>query len=119
MRINAIRGVAMSQHKIVRLVLLDISSVEDRPKKDAHHGDEDGDGDGGGQAADPRQSALVNIKPVRFPLYKVYKLCVQPLSVKVIYRILEWILITLLAHTLITASLETSSLDWHTLKGKW
>ena len=31
MRMNAIRGVAMSQHKIVRLVLLDISSVEDRP----------------------------------------------------------------------------------------
>ena len=91
-------------------------SVEDWPQEDADHGDEERDGEGGREAADPGQATLVHVKPVWFSLNKIQELSVQPLTVKVVDGILEWILVSLLAHALVTTRSEPSALDGHTLK---
>ena len=96
-----------------------VLSVEGGSEEEAHKADEDSDGERGGETANPRQPALVNIEPVGFVLDQVYKLSVQPLAVEVVNGVLKWILVTLLAHALVSSSLEPSPLDWHTLKVKY
>ena len=90
--------------------------MEDRSQEDAHRGDEERDGEGGGEAADPRQTTLVHVEPVGFPLHQVQELCVKSLAVEVVDGILKWILIPLFAHTLVATGVESSPLDRNTLK---
>ena len=93
-----------------------ILSVEDRSEEDADDGDEESDGEGGGEATDPRQATFVHVEPVGFPLHQVQELSVQPLTVKVVDGILEWIFVSLFAHTLVATGVETSPLDRNTLE---
>ena len=90
--------------------------MEDGSEEDADDGDKDGDGDGGREAGDTSKTTFVHVKPVGLPLHQALELCVQSLAVKVVDRILEGIFVSLFAHTLVASSLETSALDWHTLK---
>ena len=90
--------------------------MEDRSQEDAHRGDEERDGEGGGEAADPCQTTLVHVEPVGFPLHQVQELSVQPLAVEVVDGILERIFVSLFAHALVATGVEASPLDGNTLK---
>ena len=93
-----------------------ILSVEDRSEEDTDEGYEECDCQGGGEATDARQTTFVHVEPVGFPLHQVQELCVQSLAVEVVDGILKWILVPLLAHTLVATGVESSPLDRNTLK---
>ena len=90
--------------------------VEDWSEEDADDAEEESDGEGGGETTDSSQATLVHVEPVLLALHQVGELRVQSLTVEIINGILEWIFISLLAHTLVSPSLESSSLDWHALQ---
>ena len=92
--------------------------MEDGSEEDAEDGDKHGDGDGGWEAGDASQTTFVHVKPVRFAFDKIEELSVKSLAVKVVDGILEGVFVSLFAHTLVASSLETSALNWHTLKMK-
>ena len=91
-------------------------SVEDGSEEGTEQSHEQRDGEGGGEAAHPRQPALVHVEPVRLPLHQRDELRVQPLPVEVVDGVLEGVFVSLLAHAFVTSGLEASALDWHTLQ---
>ena len=92
--------------------------MKDWSEEDAEDSEEDSDSDGGGQSSHSSQPTFVHVKPVSLALHQVGELCIQPLTIKIVNRILKRILVSLLAHALVSSSLESSSLNWHTLQRK-
>ena len=93
--------------------------MEDGSEEDAEDGNKHRDGDGGREARDTSKTTFVHVEPVGFALHQALELCIQPLSVKVVNRILKRIFISLFAHAFVASSLETSALNWHTLEKKY
>ena len=112
-----IRNISQRRKKIFdQLSILSSSVVEDWSEEDADDAEEESDGERGGETTDSSQATLVHVEPVLLALHQVGELRVQSLTVEIINGILEWIFISLLAHALVSPSLESSSLDWHALQ---